>query len=386
MINFKRFINLRSILTILGISIGVFSIVIISNIGSVGKYSVNYEMNSMGIGGLCIRKSDDYGTIKMTKDDLSSIQNLSNVKAATPLMTGFSNIKIKNSIAQCVLWGIDSNTADIVSMKLLHGRLLNKSDISKKLNVCIVDEQFAKKLFNRSNIINKEISVCMDNRYVNLTVVGVVSSGGNIIQNIMGQIVPTFVYAPYTTISMNSSKKGFSQIVAKLKDDCNETEATSNILRTLSQNYNGKIIIENLNTQKKSLNSILNIVTMLLTAIGGISLIVSGLSIMTVMLVTVSERTREIGIKKSIGAKKKHILLEFLSEALILTFIGGIIGVSSGLLVSFIGFKFLNIPFMFNIKEIIFSVLFCILIGVLFGVYPAIKAANLKPVDALKFE
>lgn len=379
--------KLRSALTIIGISIGVLSVVIISIIGEVGKITLNSELDSMGIGGICIRASNSTGTIPLFEDELTTVQNNQAVEAATPLMTSVANIKVRDKPTQCIMWGIDSNTTDVVSLNLLYGRQINKTDIAENSRVCIVDEEFALQNYKRSNIVGKDVSLNLDGKYQGFTVVGVVSSGGNILQNLMGDIVPTFLYAPYTTIATLSKKQGFTQIVAKLDESIDETVAINSIVRDVNSDLishnDATIKIENLNTQKDKLNGIVDAATLVLSAIGGISLLVAGLSIMTVMLVTVNERTREIGIKKSIGAKKNTILFEFLVEALILSLFGSIIGAVVGILIGLFGGLIIGIPTAFNIPDIMFCIGFCVAIGVLFGVYPAIKAAKLKPVDAL---
>lgn len=377
--------RLRSALTITGIGIGVLSVVIISIIGETGKLTLNSELDSMGIGGLCIRATGSSGGVNFYSDELEAVQADAAVEAATPLMTNVTNIKVRGTPSQCIVWGIDSNTADVVNLELMYGRLINSGDIASNARVCIVDEAFALQNYKRSNIVGKHVSLNIGDRYQEFNIVGVVSSGGNILQGLMGDIVPTFLYAPFTTISSMSKKQGFSQIVARLSEEANEAAAIESITRGLSAEMNdsAQIKIENLNQQKDKLNTIVDAVTLILTIVGGISLIVSGLSIMTVMLVTVNERTREIGIKKSIGAKRSVILLEFLIEALILSLTGSIIGTVVGIAVGILGGIVFGLPFSINAASVATCILFCMAMGVLFGVYPAMKASRLKPVDAL---
>lgn len=380
--------RMRSMLTIIGISIGVLSVVVILMISDMGKIAVNRELSSMGIGGVSIRASNGGSTVQLGEEELRLIQQNSVVAQATPLMTSVSYVSVRSKSSQCVLWGVDSNAADIVSLELLYGRMINSLDVSSKERVCIVDESFALQRYKRRNIVGKKIDIVLNGKNQKFEVIGVVSSGGNLLQGLMGEIVPTFVYAPFTTLSRLTNDKGFTQIVAKLNDKQDEISAVNSISRDLSAavGESHTIKVENLNRQKEKLNGVLDAVTLVLAAIGGISLIVSGLSIMTVMLVTVNERTREIGIKKSIGASRKIIMLEFLTEALILSLLGSIIGAAAGIAVGGIGSLIVGIPLSVNLEGIAFCIVFCAVIGVLFGVYPAIKASKLKPVEALRFE
>lgn len=380
--------KLRTILTISGIGIGVMSVVIISLIGDVGKASINQELNSMGISGLCVTASNDMGSKLFSDTELEMVRENQNVRDAAPLITQIANVKARGMTTQAVLWGMDEHTSNIVSIQLLHGRMLRKSDVSAGAEVCLVDQSFADLLYHRDNIVGKTIQLMVDGKYRDYTVVGVVSAGGNLLQSLMGEIVPTFVYLPYSSLTRYSADKNFAQIVAQLNPYVDEETAEASITVSLSKQIagTGRIQIENLNQQKDKLNGILNLVTLILSAIGGISLIVAGLSIMTVMLVTVHERTREIGIKKSIGASRRIILFEFLTEALLLSLVGSLLGSTAGLLIGAVGCGLLGVTFLVQWETIGICILFSVLIGMIFGVYPAMKASKLKPVEALRYE
>lgn len=374
----------RSILTVSSIAIGVFSMTIITIIGDIGKDSINYEMESMGVNGICISANTDI-LPNFSITELELINNNKYVKEATPFNSTMTTINIKNTQTKAMVWGVDSNVNMVVNMNLLYGRLITKYDINSMSRVCVVDKEFALTTYKRENIVGKNISVLLDGVYIDYEIIGVVETGGNLLSTVMGDIVPTFIYIPYTT------GVGFSQIVAKLNENSLNNNITESTVATMiggEINYlhgvDNAIRYENLNKQKENFNIIIEIITMILTIIGGISLLVAGLSIMTVMTMTVSERTKEIGIKKSIGAKNKDILFEFLAEALLLSLFGGIIGAGLGILVCYIGANFFGLNLIVNIYSIIFFIIFSLITSLIFALHPAYKASTLNPVEALR--
>lgn len=380
--------KMRSLLTISGVAIGVVSVLIISSIGDIGKHTINQELESVGIGGLALGTDKTVTGKELGTKELDLIRSQSPVEDAMPLLMQYTGAVTKGNTGKCLVWGISSSAANIISLNVKYGRLVNQSDLNSMANVCVVDESFAQETYKRGNIVGKTISVLLGNGYEDFEVVGVVETGGNVLQSLLGEYVPTFVYLPFTTMQQLTGRTGFDQIAVKLKSDIDPDTASAGLVKILEaeNKITGSITVENLNSHKEQLNHILDIVTMVLSVIGGISLVVAGLSIMTVMLVSVHERTREIGIKKSIGASKSAILLEFLAESLFITLIGSLAGTAVGMIAVILGSLVLGLDILFNLRLILFCIGFAIVIGVLFGVYPAMKAANLKPVDALRSE
>ncbi len=380
--------KMRSLLTISGVAIGVVSVLIISSIGDIGKHTINQELESVGIGGLALGTDKTVTGKELGTKELDLIRSQSPVEDAMPLLMQYTGAVTKGNTGKCLVWGISSSAANIISLNVKYGRLVNQSDLNSMANVCVVDESFAQETYKRGNIVGKTISVLLGNGYEEFEVVGVVETGGNVLQSLLGEYVPTFVYLPFTTMQQLTGRTGFDQIAVKLKSDIDPDTASAGLVKILEaeNKITGSITVENLNSHKEQLNHILDIVTMVLSVIGGISLVVAGLSIMTVMLVSVHERTREIGIKKSIGASKSAILLEFLAESLFITLIGSLAGTAVGMIAVILGSLVLGLDILFNLRLILFCIGFAIVIGVLFGVYPAMKAANLKPVDALRSE
>ncbi len=378
--------KVRSILTIAGIAIGVLSVVVISTIGEVGKSAINQEIDSIGMSGLTIRTVKS-GSQLFTAQ-IQSVEALEPVSEAIPLMLEYTESTLRGVKTDCAVWGIDSGAQNVVSMQLLYGRYINQADVASNAAVCIVDESYAEKVYKRTNIVGKTIYISMNGRSEPFEIIGVVKTGGSLMQGLIGNYIPCFVYTPYTTLKSHTGKSNFDQIAVKLKSEVDPELAAKEIKASLTGVLGSgeNIRVENLAAQREQLDNILGIVTLVLSVIAGISLVVAGLSIMTVMLVSVSERTKEIGIKKSIGASRHKIMMEFLTESCLISGVGSLEGVARGRLLWVRGCTALGLTPRIHREMILFSVLFATGTGVLFGVYPAMQAAKLRPVDALRSE
>ncbi len=379
--------KLRSLLTVGGIVIGVLSVVVISTIGEVGKDTINEQLVSMGMESVVISgdKSNESG---LSEQDLKAVKQVPSVENAMPLIYIMSETNILDSVKPCMLWGVNEDADNVIELQPVYGRLINKGDVLSNAKVCIVDEKIAIDNYKRANIVGKTISVSINGRYEDFEVIGVVKNGVNLLQNMLGGIIPNFVYIPYTTMKEETMQTYFDEIAVKVNGSNQMGEISDELSRAIMTNrmVPTELKIENLLKQKKQLNDILGIVTVVLSAIAGISLVVSGLSIMTIMLVSVNERTREIGIKKSIGATNRNIMFEFLIESMLITLMGGILGCILGIGISLLGCAILNLRLSINYLMIGGIVAVSVIIGLIFGVYPAYRASKLKPVDALRYE
>ncbi len=381
--------RLRSALTIAGIGIGVLSVIVISAIGDLGKQTINAELNSIGIDGLAVSASSSTTQpVTLYTDQLGEIKKDQNVEDAMPLMVQATQSRNRDKVNNCIVWGIDNNAQNIISLEVLYGRMVSQGDLASGESVCVVDEAYAAQFYGRKNIVGKTVEVILNGGYQTFTVVGVVASGGNVLQNLMGEYIPSFLYIPYSTMQRVCGRESFDQIAIRLREGTDPDSAAQSITTRLETENGVKdsIKVENLVQQKEKLNNILDIITLVLSVIAGISLIVAGLSIMTVMLVSVSERTREIGIKKSIGASRSKILMEFLIEALLISLIGSGMGCGVGVALSWAGCAVLGMTYTLNAGLVLFCMGFAVVTGILFGVYPAMKAAGLRPVEALRQE
>lgn len=219
---------------------------------------------------------------------------------------------------------------------------------------------------------------------VEFEIVGVVKNGVNTLQTMLGGFIPDFVYIPYTVMQEYSAADSFDRITVRLNDPSLSDPAAKEVKKVLSLGTGYKYSVDDLISRKDKMNNILSIASAALSAVAGISLIVSGLSIMTVMLVSVSERTREIGIKKSIGAGRGTIMLEFLFESAAITFVGSVIGILLGAAISVVIDLVTSSGLYINFGLCFTILIISLFIGGIFGAYPAYKAASLKPADALR--
>ena len=377
----------RSFLTVLGVAIGVASVLVIGSISQCGADALTREMDSLGLNGIAISAAQESGAA-LSQEDLNVIRQNRNVQQAMPILMQNASAVAREYETPAMVWGIDANANRMISLSVQHGRAIHSGDIRSSAQVCLVDEKFSQASYSRENIVGKRVSILCGGQAEEFLVVGVVKTGSGLLQNMIGDYIPTFLYIPYTTMQSMLGKSSFDQIAVKLNPKAS-LDAVGQELAARLDAYHGQTgayTSSNLTKQRESLTNILEIVTLALSAVGAISLLVASLSIMTVMLVSVKERTREIGIKKAIGAQRSVILLEFLLEALLLTVFGCMFGSVLGYGISFGGAALLDLPLPFRADLFLAAIGFSLLSGLLFGVYPAMKASALKPVDALRTE
>jgi putative ABC transport system permease protein len=374
--------KLRSLLTAGSIAIGTAMVVFILGISQVGTYAVGQELESMGVNGLSVSSSEG-----LTAPCLTSIRELSMVSQAMPLSLQFGAAQMGTGEYAVVSCGIDAGADQVISLELLHGRLLSRGDVAGEGTVCVVDAALAQEVYGRDNVIGKTLTMTYEDGQQEYTVVGVTATGSSLLQNVTAMI-PYMVYVPYTTQQAVTGVEIFDQIAVRLTTEEASDAAADAIRQTLTRSGEeiGTLMTENLATQRQRLNSMVDIITLVLTAVGGVSLLVSGFGILTVMLSSVNERTREIGIKKAIGATRRRILAEFLAGAVLLSGMGALFGILLSVVAIGVGCLVLGFPLLLPVGRIVAVFALTLVLGMVFGAYPAYQAAGLRPVEALRYE
>jgi putative ABC transport system permease protein len=341
-------------------------------------------MSGMGMDNLVVQASEDSRHV-LTAEDAENIKKTTEVENAMPLMSLVTDVSIRDRNSSVMAWGINEDAGSVISLDVIHGRMINRGDVKTENKVCMIDEALALSSFVRSNIVGKTIEVNFGGHYETLTIVGVVKSGVNMLQNMLSGFVPDFIYVPYSVMQTAMGSENLNEIAVRVSDPAVSDSVSESITKKLETEYEyATVSVENLMKQKDNMMDILSTVTVILAAVAGISLIVSGTSIMTVMLTSVTERTREIGIKKSIGAGRLVIMTEFLAESALITFIGAVIGLAAGLVMAFAASVIVGVQFTFGVSLCAAAMVLSVVTGAVFGAYPAYKAASLNPVEALR--
>lgn len=386
---------LRSILTILGIVIGVASVIAMVAIGDGTTANVTANIEKLGSNMLNIRVGeekrgsprDDNSAKPFKLEDITAIKNeIANLKGVTAENSSMVNVVFGNKSNSSLVVGTTNDYFIIKDWGLKDGRNFEESELASGKSVCILGTTVVKNIFGDENPIGATIRI----KNFPCSVIGILESKG---ASSFGRDQDEVVITPLKMYQRKiQGNLDISTIIVSVSEDRYIEEAKGQII-SLMQDRRAIKVGENDNFHIRDMKDILNtmtsttrMLTYLLGSIAGISLLVGGIGIMNIMLVSVTERTREIGIRLAIGAMQSEVLMQFLIEAVVLSTWGGIIGIFLGLGVGYIAVGAFELPYIINSQIIIISFVFSTLIGVVFGYFPARKAARLNPIDALRYE
>ncbi|MGW6610476.1 ABC transporter permease [Peribacillus butanolivorans] len=372
--------KVRAFLTMLGIIIGVASVIVLVSIGQGSSQSVQEEINSLGTNLLTVSVSDT-DSVELTDDTIEQFKDLSGISEVAPVVTGRVYAKNGETSTQVSMTGTTSSYISVRDLELSQGRFLTDMETELRSKVVVLGSDTADTLFDNQKAVDQNVLI----GGVSYRVIGVLKSVGTS----MGSSGDDVIIAPITTAKRATRSTTIGTVYLKAESENIVERAMYQVQGTMTTLFPGQsdnYSVSNQEDLMDTMSSVSDTFTLMLGGIASISLLVGGIGIMNIMLVSVSERTKEIGIRKAIGANRKSILLQFLIEAVVLSCLGGLLGVGIGLgiakLVSVV--SSLTISYSWSVTMMAF--LFSIFIGVVFGVFPANKASKLNPIQALRHE
>ncbi|QKF66155.1 ABC transporter, permease protein, MacB family [Arcobacter venerupis] len=386
---------LRSFLTILGIVIGVASVIAMVMIGDGTTANVKQSISKLGTNMLTLRVGqerrgaprDDNSAKPFTNEDISAIKNeIQNIKAVAAENSSKMNIVYGNKSNSSSVIGTSNDYFIIKDWELTDGRTFDDTELNSGKTSCIIGTTIVKQLFEDENPIGADIRL----KNISCNVIGILKSKG---AAAFGNDQDEIVIVPLKMFQRKiKGDKDISSILISITEGKYIEDAKTDITSLMQERRAIKVgeadnfHIRDMEDLLSTMTSTTKMLTYLLGSIAAISLLVGGIGIMNIMLVSVTERTREIGTRLAIGAMENEVLLQFLVEAVVLATLGGIIGIVFGMGIGYIVVHSMDLPFIINNQIIMISFFFSTLIGVVFGYFPARKAARLNPIDALRYE
>lgn len=399
--------KMRSFLTMLGIIIGVASVIAIVTIGNSGKDFLIAKINEAGGQSLSISVSHDdndgrYNIEGLTDEDIETIKSIDLVQYVSPLMSAMGAMQteyVPDGMAS--VSAANADYANMLDLEVLHGRFYSEEEYDSLSKVCLITESTAHNFFHSENPVGETIDVVLNEQLFTLKIIGVVKDeeeglfSADDMQDMMESYGMKFdfgkigaVYMP-ATILMELYGYTEYESVSVVAYDVNDLDRVGEIavgMLNARHNVTDNSVYRatNMATLVDVLDAVINIFTIFISAVGAISLVVGGIGVMNIMLVSVTERTREIGIRKALGARTSTILIQFLTESVILCLIGGLIGMALGFGMSAGVSALMGAPIALDFSTILIAVGFSSAVGIFFGIYPARKAAKMPPIEALR--
>lgn len=384
--------KIRSALTMLGVIIGVMAVILLVSIGEGARRYIYEELGTLGTNLLIITPGKTstkggfhppvVGTVrKLTYDDAITLRKkASYLSDAVPIILGTGKIKYFNLSRDTTIVGCTEEYFRVRNLNIEIGTFISSADVDTKRRIIVLGRTVKRELFGDTNPLGRIVTLS-DARY---RVVGIMERKGVA----LGFDMDDVVFIPTTSAQELFDTNSLFQIVTKVSRAEVLEKAKEQIREILIKKHSDKedFTIVSQDEIISVMEKVLNIMTGVLAGIAGISLLVGGIGIMNIMLVSVKERTREIGIRKAVGARRRDVMIQFLIEAVTLSLIGGVIGIGIGIGLSFLVPRFTFLPTRVSLWSVMVAFLFSAAVGIFFGVYPARKAATLDPIQALRYE
>lgn len=389
--------KMRCFLTMLGVIIGVGAVITMLAIGQGSKNSIKAQISEMGSNMIMIFPgAERRGGVRQSADDMQTLKpadyeaivtQASTIANITPTVNGSGQWINGNNNYPSQAQGVNAQFLEIRQRRVAEGEMFTEEDVKRAAKVCVLGKTLVDNLFpDGTDPIGKVVRFGS----IPMTVIGVLDEKG---YNTMGQDQDDMALVPYTTVMKRVLATDYLQGIqasAKNEEQTDDTiEEITEILRTqhkLREGEEDNFTIRSMQELAEMISSTSSMMTVLLAAVAGISLLVGGIGIMNIMIVSVTERTREIGLRMSIGATGRDIMMQFLIEAVIISVTGGLLGIFMGGMATWAISAIVHWPVQIDASSVILSFVVCTVIGIIFGFYPAAKASNLDPIEAIRYE